>query len=93
MTTTKFCKTCGKIMRDVAPNKRFCAKCSHAKKLAYERSRSPENKKPAVKCSKPTFSAWKGKYKPLAQCVHEAILLGISYGQYVQHGLDREGLK
>lgn len=24
MTTTKFCKTCGKIMWDVQPTKRYC---------------------------------------------------------------------
>lgn len=27
MTTTKFCKTCGKIMWDVQPTKRYCDSC------------------------------------------------------------------
>lgn len=27
MTTTKFCKTCGKIMLDVQPTKRYCDAC------------------------------------------------------------------
>lgn len=32
---TKWCKGCGKIMRDVQPNKRFCEKCLHDKNLEY----------------------------------------------------------
>lgn len=27
MTTTKFCKTCGKIMWDAQPTKRYCDAC------------------------------------------------------------------
>lgn len=27
MTKTKFCKTCGKIMWDVQPTKRYCDSC------------------------------------------------------------------
>ena len=27
MTTTKFCKICGKIMWDVQPTKRYCDSC------------------------------------------------------------------
>lgn len=27
MTTTKFCKTCGKIMWDVQPTKHYCDAC------------------------------------------------------------------
>lgn len=29
MTTTKFCKTCGKIMWDVQLTKRYCDSCIH----------------------------------------------------------------
>ena len=38
-----------------------------------------------------TGKAWKG-VKSLDQCVREADALGISYGKYVQKGMDHEKL-
>lgn len=38
-----------------------------------------------------TGKAWKG-IKSLEQCAREADALGISYGKYVQKGLDHEEL-
>ena len=44
MTTTKFCKTCGKIMWDVQPTKRYCDSCIHKRNIksaqaSYQRRR------------------------------------------------------
>jgi hypothetical protein len=35
-------------------------------------------------------AALKPRIKSIEQCVREAAALGISYGQYVQRGLDKE---
>lgn len=44
MTTTKFCKTCGKIMWDVQPTKRYCDSCIRKRNIksaqaSYQRRR------------------------------------------------------
>lgn len=36
---TKWCKGCGKIMRDVNPCKRYCDKCLHDKEVRYAQER------------------------------------------------------
>lgn len=44
MTTTKFCKTCGKIMWDVQPTKCYCDSCIRKRNIksvqaSYQRRR------------------------------------------------------
>ena len=44
MTKTKFCKTCGKIMWDVQPTKRYCDACIRKRNIksaqaSYQRRR------------------------------------------------------
>lgn len=44
MTKTKFCKTCGKIMWDVQPTKRYCDSCIRKRNIksaqaSYQRRR------------------------------------------------------
>lgn len=44
MTTTKFCKICGKIMWDVQPTKRYCDSCIRKRNIksaqaSYQRRR------------------------------------------------------
>lgn len=73
MTTTKFCKTCGKIMWDVQPTKR-----------RRDAGVLKKGKKPAA------HPALKKTIKPIEQCVREAYALGLTYGQYVARGLDKE---
>lgn len=91
MTTTKFCKTCGKIMLDVQPTKRYCDACIRKRNIksaqaSYQRRKdagqTKEKKKPAAPAVK--------SIKSIEQCVREADALGLTYGQYVQHGLDKE---
>lgn len=93
MTTTKFCKTCGKIMWDVQPTKRYCDSCIRKRNIksaqaSYQRRRNAgvlkKSKKPAAHpCLKKTI-------KPIEKCVREAAALGLTYGQYVARGLDKE---
>ena len=95
MTTTKFCKTCGKIMWDVQPTKRYCDSCIHKRNIksaqaSYQRRRDAgvlkKSKKPA------THPCLKKTIKPIEQCVREAAALGLTYGQYGACGLDKECL-
>ncbi len=87
---TKFCKHCGKIMRDVTPQKRVCDTCLAHKRRADDNARYRQKKgvKKEQKC-KAALPALKS-VKSIEQCVREAAALGISYGQYVQRGLDKE---
>lgn len=72
MTKTKFCKTCGKIMWDVQPTKRYCDACIRKRNI---KSAHPNPKK---------------TIKPIEQCTREAAAMGLTYGQYVARGLDKE---
>lgn len=91
MTTTKFCKRCGKIMWDVQPTKRYCDACIRKRNIksaqaSYQRRKetgqTQKKKKPAAPAVK--------SIKSVEQCVHEADALGLTYGQYVARGLDKE---
>lgn len=93
MTTTKFCKTCGKIMWDVQPTKRYCDFCIRKRNIksaqaSYQRRRDAgalkKSKKPAAHPNP------KKTIKPIEQCVREADALGLTYGRYVASGLDKE---
>ena len=88
---TKWCKGCGKIMRDVQPNKQFCEKCLHDKNLryaqiGYERQKAQKAEK---KHKERAAAALPHRPHSIAWCVREAKALGISYGQFVARGLDR----
>lgn len=93
MTTTKFCKAYGKIMWDVQPTKRYCDSCIRKRNIKsaqvfYQRRRDAgvlkKGKKPAA------HPALKKTIKSIDQCTREAAALGLSYGQYVARGLDKE---
>ena len=68
---------------------KFCEKCGKMMWDVQPRKRVcdtciKEAKKPDKK------AALKPRIKSIEQCVREAAALGISYGQYVQRGLDKE---
>ena len=93
MTTTKFCKTCGKIMWDVQPTKLYCDACIRKRNIksaqvSYQRRKDAgalkKGKKPAA------HPAPKKTIKLIEQCTREAAALGLTYGQYVARGLDKE---
>lgn len=81
---TKWCKGCGKLMRDVPPSKKYCETCLEKKKQEKQEKRKRDSKKPR---QQKKYTA--GKFKPIEQCVREAEKLGISYGVYVSRGLDK----
>lgn len=86
-TTTKFCKDCGKIMRDVDPRLKLCDTCR-------KRHRTALNKRDRKEWVRPKAEPKRGlrSYKSIEQCVREATALGVSYGVYVGRGLDRVSL-
>lgn len=97
MTVSKFCKKYGKMMWDVQPCKRFCDACIKEKakqkaKLDYEKKKAQQQGViSAMQAKKPDEkAALKPSIKSIEQCVREAAALDISYGQYVQRGLDKE---
>ena len=66
MTTTKFCKTCGKIMWDVQPTKRNIKSTQASYRRRRDAGVLKKGKKPAAHpCLKKTI-------KPIEQCVREA---------------------
>lgn len=81
---TKWCKGCGKIMRDVPPSKKYCDTCSEKKKQEKREKRKEDAKKPEQR-KKYTAS----RFKPIGHCVREAEKLHMSYGKYVSLGLDK----
>lgn len=88
---TKWCKGCGKIMRDVQPNKRFCEKCLHDKNLRYVQISYQRQKvqKKEKKRKKRTASLPRRPHS-IAWCVREAEKRGMSYGRFVGLGMDKE---
>lgn len=100
MTVSKFCKKCGKMMWDVQPCKRFCDACIKEKarekaKLNYEKKKA--QKQGIISAKQAKMPDKEPRIKPLIksinQCVREAAALGISYGQYVQRGYDKEAFE
>ena len=81
---TKWCKGCGKIMRDVSPYVKLCDACR-------KRHRAALNKRDRKEWVRPKAEPKRGlrSYKSIEQCVREATALGVSYGVYVGRGLDR----
>lgn len=100
---TKPCRRCGSLMVNVNPQTLFCKGCKRAKsreagranyykhreqilaqhkKKRMEKEAAPKKEKPTQKTSRRT--------KPLAQCTREAAALGLTYGQFVARGLDKE---
>ena len=80
-------------MWDVQPTKRYCDFCIRKRNIksaqeSYQRRRDAgvlkKGKKPAAHPSP------KKTIKPIEQCVREAYALGLTYGQYVARGLDKE---
>lgn len=78
---------------DVQPTKRYCDSCIRKRNIksaqaSYQRRRDAGvlkkgKKRAAHPCLKKTI-------KPIEQCVCEAAALGLTYGQYVASGLDKE---
>lgn len=100
---TKPCQSCGNIMVNVNPQTRFCEECKRIKgnaaaRAAYHKNREKVLKKRrerriaknAEKPKKIVVPKEIKRIKPIEQCVREADALGLTYGQYVQRGLDKE---
>ncbi len=96
MTVTKKCQRCGNVMVNVQPCKRFCDACikEKARRKDIERRARKKAEKQGVSAMQAKRPAKRAPLKPLVksikQCVREADALEISYGQYVQRGLDKE---
>lgn len=96
MTVSKFCEKCGKMMWDVQPCKQFCDTCIKEKarqkaKQNYEKKKAQQGVISAMQAKKPDKkAALKPRIKSIEQCVREAKARDISYGEYVQRGLDKE---
>lgn len=81
---TKWCKGCGKMMRNVPPSKKYCETCLKKKKQEKRKAERINSKKPK---KRKKYTA--NKFKPIEQCVREAEKLHMSYGKYVSLGLDK----
>lgn len=87
---TKPCKRCGKIMWDVTSYRTYCPSCIKARRQErqqkyQEQFHKPEADAPCKKAPRPIKTV-----KSIEQCTREAEALGITYGQYVARGLDKE---
>ena len=89
---TKWCKGCGKIMRDVQPNKRYCEKCLHDKNVKNSRERYRKKKARNVEALHKEAISLPHRPRSIAWCVREAEKRHMSYGQFVGLGLDKEAL-
>ena len=88
---TKWCKGCGKIMRDVNPCKRYCDKCLHDKNLRYAQiSYQRQKAQKEEKKRKERTNSLPRRPRSIAWCVREAEKRGMSYGRFVGLGLDKE---
>lgn len=89
-TVTKPCKRCGKIMWDVTSYRTYCDECIKARRQERQQQyqkqfHKPKSDAPRKKASKPIKFV-----KSIEQCTSEADALGLTYGQYVARGLDKE---
>lgn len=102
---TKPCQCCGNIMVYVNRQTRFCVECKRIKgnaaaRAAYHKNREKVLKrrrerriaKNAEKPKKIVVPKEIKRIKPIEQCTREADALGLTYGQYVARGLDKEVL-
>lgn len=80
LKTNKNCVRCGCLMRGVGWNRRYCPDCKAV--VNRERKRKARQERPPQKTPP--------RRKTLVECSIEAANLGISYGEYVQRGLDRQ---
>lgn len=88
---TKWCKGCGKIMRDVQPSKRYCESCLREKdrryaEVNYQRRRARQLEKKRKEAADATLPR---RPHSIAWCVREAEKRGMSYGRFVGLGLDK----
>lgn len=96
-TVTKPCQCCGNIMVNVNRQTQFCEDCRRAKSNAASLAAYYKNREKILKQHmerRIAENAEKPKkikrIKPLEQCTREAAALGLTYGKYVAHGLDKE---
>lgn len=102
-TVTKPCQCCGNIMVNVNRQTLFCEDCRRIKSNAAARAAYHKNREKVLKrrrerriaknAEKPKkIVVPKGikRIKPIEQCTREADALGLTYGQYVARGLDKE---
>ena len=100
---TKPCQCCGSIMVNVNRQTKFCEDCRRAKSNAAARAAYHKNRekvlekrrerriaKNAENPKKTVVPKEIKKIKSLEQCTREADALGLTYGQYVARGLDKE---
>lgn len=79
----KLCQNCGAT--PVTGRKIYCDECRRM--LSNEGDRERKRRK-RIKDA----ALLHGLVKPIEQCVREAAALGLTYGQYVARGLDKECL-
>lgn len=87
---TKFCKHCGKIMRDVTPQKRVCDTCLAHKRRADDNARYQQKKSVKKEQQRKAELPALKSTKSIEQCTREAAARGLTYGQYVARGMDKE---
>lgn len=86
---TKPCKRCGKIMWNVTSYRTYCDACIKVRRQERLQQYQEQFHKP--KADAPRKKAMPIKYiKSIEQCTREADALGLTYGQYVARGLDKE---
>lgn len=96
MRVDKICLRCGNPMANVNPCKRFCDECvsKRNREKGRERYQRQKARKQGISAMQDRPPAKETQLKPriksINQCVREATALGISYGQYVQRGYDKE---
>nr|DAG89097.1 MAG TPA: Putative zinc ribbon domain [Ackermannviridae sp.] len=104
-TVTKPCQCCGSIMVNVNRQTQFCEDCRRIKSNAAARAAYHKNREKVLKRRRERRIAKNAekpkkvvapkeikRIKPIEQCVREADALGLTYGQYVARGLDKECL-
>lgn len=77
----KICVNCGNPMHGVGKARKYCAECRNLLRRESDRERN------RLKAMKDLLSP---SVKSIEQCVREADAQGLTYGQYVSRGLDKE---
>lgn len=87
--TTRPCENCGNLMIHVDSRRHICPKCN--RELRNKENGIPKDTAHTVgeTAERQKTPPPKRRVKPIAQCVREAEVLGISYGRYVQRGYDK----
>ena len=83
------CQRCGMVIPGASPWRKYCDSCGRElKREAKARKREADRVKAAA--AEPVARNPKTPVRSLTWCVREANKLGISYGNFVAMGLDKE---